>query len=270
MAAAVGAASLMASCTRTPSSCRGGCPGKEAQSQRSWRASAVRRPARSCGRRRGPGLPRCIGGVALDADAVELASTAFPWTPTPASWRVERVELFAVGRGRRRFRVDLVAVVHVVDRRGARGRRRHPALTLASVAETKTFRVDVGREPLLVEFEINGTRALAVGPTSPLAGIVRAGDVLVGVNGRAVSGASLMKVLYVEYRRTEEAPSSGAARRRAAAMRWMRRPGRWASRSAGRTRISRPSSPSHKNRGFMGLSAWATRSRASTASSSLP
>ena len=28
-----------------------------------------------------------------------------------------------------------------------------------------------------------------------------AGDVLVGVNGRAVSGASLMKVLYVEYRR---------------------------------------------------------------------
>ena len=160
-----------------------------------------------------PGLPRCIGGVALDADAGELAAGPFPVTPDASSTSslsdAEAVDFASTSSLSSLSSTDEVPVADAVI----------PRLTLASVAETKTFRVDVGREPLLVEFEINGTRALAVGPTSPLAGIVRAGDVLVGVNGRAVSGASLMKILYVEYRRR---------RRRAAAMRWMRRPGRWA------------------------------------------
>ena len=147
--------------------------------------------------------------MALDADTGELASGPFPVTPdasSVSSWSLSSMSS-----------EEEVPVADAVI----------PRLTLASVAETKTFRVDVGREPLLVEFEINGTRALNVGPTSPLAGIVRAGDVLVGVNGRAVSGASLMKVLYVEYRRRRRPPRAWRRAGRAAAMR-MRRPGRWA------------------------------------------
>ena len=164
-----------------------------------------------------PGLPRCMGGVAVDADAVEIAglpqgtelgcadgidgemmaSGPFPVTPDASSASTsslsdaDAVDFASTSSLSSLSSTEEVPVADAVI----------PRLTLASVAETKTFRVDVGREPLLVEFEINGTRALAVGPTSPLAGIVRAGDVLVGVNGRAVSGASLMKVLYVEYRR---------------------------------------------------------------------
>ena len=144
-----------------------------------------------------PGLPRGIGGVAVDADAGELAPGPFPVTPDASSASTSSlsdadvVDFASTSSLSSLSSTEEVPVADAVI----------PRLTLAAVAETKTFRVDVGREPLLVEFEINGTRALAVGPTSPLAGIVRAGDVLVGVNGRAVSGASLMKVLYVEYRR---------------------------------------------------------------------
>ena len=183
----------MASCTRTPSSCRVGCPGKEAQSQRSWRASAVRRPElRPPARSRG--CPDA--SAARTRTPASSASGPFPVTPDASSVSTSSLsDADAVDFASTSFSslssTDEVPVADAVI----------PRLTLAAVAETKTFRVDVGREPLLVEFEINGTRALAVGPTSPLAGIVRAGDVLVGVNGRAVSGASLMKVLYVEYRR---------------------------------------------------------------------
>ena len=151
-----------------------------------------------CGR---PARSRGCPDASSSACALD-ASTAARW-PWPVSVTPGRraSQTRRIGRGRRRCAStwslssmssdDEVPVADAVI----------PRLTLASVAEAKPFRVDVGQEPLLVEFEINGTRALAVGPTSPLAGIVRAGDVLVGVNGRAVSGASLMKVLYVEYRR---------------------------------------------------------------------